>query len=644
MIKERGNKVLNKRQEKIILYMHDNRGWVIGKELAKVLGVSDRTIRSDIANINEFYEDVLIESNIRLGYKMNEDNFQSLDIETCEAIPQTSEERCNYIIKELLFERNEINLTFLQDKVFVSGYSIDNDIKKIKKMIEAYESLKLIRSKNYISLIGKEEQKRKLYRDLLESEIKGNFLNLNKIASFYKDFDLIQVKDILEDTLKEYNYHIRELTFTMIIMHIGIAIERILRFKYIKTERNTDELRNSLEYKIAKVFFEKVAAKIRIRVVEDEVVLLALLLLGKKRTVYTNNLSEIQNNYSIPSILIEIFDDINKTFDVDFSCDNELKNGLEMHLTSLIERCKKNIEIDNLYLQEIKHNYPLVFEMGVRVCELLEEKLHMHISENEIAFIALHLGVAYARANISYKYKVVMIHPRDEGLANLCLQKITNRFGDRMEIVECMSFFEKSAIATLKPDLILTTLPLKHNLRILTEQISLFVNYEDENKIFQALNNLDKIRCHDNFNLLVLKLIKREFFYIHVDAGSPEELIKKMCDNLHEKGYVNESFENSVLQREKMSATSFDYGFATPHSLNETFIKQSALSIAILNRPIKWGSFDVRLVILFAINKDDYKILKIFFDWLSNVISNTEQFARLLEVNDYKEFIDQVLK
>lgn len=636
--------VINKRQEKIIMFMHNSKGWIIGKELAMALGVSDRTIRSDIANINSFYDYELIESNLRLGYKMNEDNFQSLNIESSEMIPQTSEDRCIYIIKELLLEKNEINLTLLQDKVFVSGYSIDKDIKKIKKMLEPYEDLELIRSKNYIRLSGKEEQKRKLYKDLLENEIKGNFLNLDKIASFYKDFNLIQVKDILEDTLKEYHYHVRELTLTVIIMHIGIAIQRIIRRNFIKTDRNTEELRNSLEYEIAQSFFEKVAKKIRIEIVEDEIALVALLLLGKKSTIFTNDALKGEADYSIPYILQEIFFDIKKTFDVDFSSDNELMNGLEMHIMSLIERYKKNIEIDNMYLHEIKRDYPLVFEMGVRVCELLEEKLKITISENEIAFITLHLGVAYVRANINYKYKAVLIHPQDKVLSNLCMEKIINRFGDRMEIMESMNFFEESVIAALKPDLIITTLPLKHKLPISSVQISLFVNYEDENKIFQTINNLEKIRCRDNFKLLVLKLINKDFFYLHVNVNSPSELITKMCNNLHEKGYVDEAYESSVLQREKISATSFDYGFATPHSLNESSINQSALSIAILDKSIPWGEFDVRFVILFTINKDDYKILRIFFDWLSNVISNSEQFARLLAVNNYNEFIDEVLK
>ena len=55
---------LNKRQEKIIMMMNDSNDWITGKELSKLLNVSDRTIRSDIDSINRYYENALIESNL----------------------------------------------------------------------------------------------------------------------------------------------------------------------------------------------------------------------------------------------------------------------------------------------------------------------------------------------------------------------------------------------------------------------------------------------------------------------------------------------------------------------------------------------------------------------------------------------------
>ncbi len=43
--------------------------------------------------------------------------------------------------------------------------------------------------------------KRKLYKDLLTEETKGNFMNLNSIADLWENFDLLEVKDILEEVL-----------------------------------------------------------------------------------------------------------------------------------------------------------------------------------------------------------------------------------------------------------------------------------------------------------------------------------------------------------------------------------------------------------------------------------------------------------
>lgn len=636
--------MLSNRQKKIIMLMNENRDWIVGRELAKLLGVSDRTVRNDIAGINNFYEDVLIESNIRQGYRIDEYKMQSLNIEVNEIIPQTSEERCAYIIQELLFGKNNINLVLLQEKIFISESSLDNDIKKIRNLLEKYPSLKLIRRSNYIELTGSEDEKRSLYKNLLADETKGNFLNLNKLASLFKDFDLIKVKRILEDTLRSYHYHVRELAIPRLMMHVGITMERMIRYNFIKTDRGNDELRNSVEYEISNSFFNKVASEINIKVVDDEVILFALILLGKKGTSYSNEIVKEKIEYSATDLVLNIIEDIKTTFDIDFSGDNEFKVGLEMHIMSLLERHIHNIEVDNMYLQEIKRKYPLIFEMGVRVCKLMEEQMHIRIKENEISFIALHLGAAYERANLKYKYKVVMIYPYNQTLSDLCLQKVMNRFSDRIDIIECMNFFEASAIEDLKPDLIFTTVPLEHNLDILTIEISLFVNNKDESNIFQALNRLDELRYRDDFEFLILKLIKKEFFYTGVHGESPTEIISTMCDKLCDNGYVTEEFKESVLQRESISATSFVYGFAVPHSINGRATIQSTLSISILDNPIKWGEFDVRFVILLAITEENRKILRIFFDWLSSVISNSSKFATMLKVKSYEEFLENILK
>lgn len=634
--------MLNKRQEKIIMMMQENDIWITGKELSRLLNVSDRTIRSDIDAINRNFEETLIESNLRYGYRLNQEVFVNLGIELEDSVPQTPQERCIYIIHELLFERSELNLMSLQDKVFVSGYSIDNDLKRIKTMIEPYENLKLVRSKNYIHLEGSEESKRKLYKELLAEETQGNFLNMNKLASLYKDFDLLLIKDILEDTFTKYNFHVREMAFPMLMIHVGIAIERIIRHNYIQTDRKNDEITKSVEYRIARDFFASVAKRIRIEIVEDEIVLLTLLLMGKKGTNYTPDLVYLSSKeYSVDQLIDEMLDQIELDFGIDFRKDTDLRVGLQMHIQSLMERQMKHVEVSNVYLQEIKRKYPLVFEIGIRVGSFLEEKLNFTISENEIGFISLHLGSAFERANLNNKSRVVMIYPHDQALSNMCVRKVEARFGERLMIVECLNFFEEETVLRTKPDLILTTLPLKHNLDVLTVQISLFLNFEDESRIFQALNLLDKKRFQQEFQSQIASLIDPNFFYVDLDLDTPEEVIQYMCDQLYSAGYIGDGFKESVLQREAMSATSFTYSFAVPHTFNVPSVK-SNLSIAILKKPIPWGAFDVKLVILLAINEADRPMMKMFFDWLSNAVSDVNKFAVLLRSTDYDDFITKI--
>ena len=631
--------MLNKRQNQIIDILNNDNNWITGKELAKLLNVSDRTIRSDIDVINKFYDCLLIKSNKRLGYQIDEALLFKQDIETKELIPQNSHERCVYIIRELLFKSKEINLIALQDQVFVSGYSIDNDIKKIRKMISEYPSLKLIRSKNYISLRGNEADKRKLYKQLLTEETHGNFLNLNSIADLWSNFDLLEIKDILEDVCELYNYQIREIDFPMIMIHAGVAIERIINRNYINSKTAKHHLNNNIEYQISYEFFHRVSKTIDIELVEDEVVLFAQLLIGSyQKDDEDENLDKLLNQ-----IVDAVIKEVKDYFDINFSKDKDFKLGLKMHLQLLLERQQNNVTITNIYLQEIKRKYPLVFEMAIRAGEVIADICKINVKENELSFLALHLGAAYDRVNSIKRYRAVIIIPHNQMLSNMCIDKLKLRFEERMVIVKRYGFYEETMIKQQEPDLIITTVPLKHNLNIPTVQITLFVNYEDESKVFQTLNLLDKQRYHEDFVVLVNELIRPDLFHVKKQMASSKEVIDFLCDELISKNLADERYKEDVFKRESVSATSFVNGFAVPHSIEITS-KESCISIMILDKPVKWGDFEVKLVLLLAIRGTDSHLLKIFFDWLSSIVSDSNKFRQLLEVKNYQEFIQHVIE
>ena len=631
--------MLTKRQNMIMTIMNNQKDWIVGKDLAKLLNVSDRTIRNDIAAINEFYADTMIESNIRKGYRIQGEKVKRFTEETKKEIPETGEER-RWLILKTLVEHNQVNIYQLADQMCISEFSLENDMNKIRKLLDNYQGLKVIRQSNMLQLSGEEREKRHLYEELISYKISGNLWNLNKVAENFMRFDLLKVKELLKDIFEEFHYQMNEIRIPTLLIHVGVILERNFACHFLKEDEEQQGKYGREEYEISRHFFEKIGARLSLQVREAEICDFAIYLEHGKRKGYC----EEEQLQGLASDLVQhIIVEIREHFDIDFSEDREFRLGLEVHTVSLLKRHYANVEIDHTCLEEVKRKYPLIFEMGVWVCKIMEEHLNIIISENEISFIALHLGSAYERANLRRKYRCLLICPHNQTVKDLCIQKIVNRFQDRMEIVDCMSYFEESLIREKNLDLILTTQPVAHALDIETTEISMFFAHTDEAAVFQTLNRLDQIRYRNNFQFFILNLIREEFFTANMAVEEPEKIISDMCDKLYASGYVKENFKEGVLKRERLSSTSFFHGFAIPHNMSHQETIHSAISTAILKQPVQWGSYEVRFVLLLAITEENRNFLKIFFDWLDDIVSNPEKFARLLEVQDYQSFVNTLL-
>ncbi len=591
------NKAMQMRQKKILQILKEKKDWITGKELSTILSVSDRTIRSDMEQLGKTYKGI-IESSVRYGYRINEDVSEESDLEQREHIPQTSEERCKYIIEKLLLNKRKLNIFDLQYDIYVSEFTIKNDMKKISEMLEKYDGVELVKTGSHIYLKGSEESKRFVYKDLLANETKGNFINLNKIDELFPNFDLIKVKNILEEILEKYGYRVREETFPMLMIHVGVSIQRMMNYNYVETNRYRCEIRDTPEYKIAMEFFTRVTATLSFELNENEVVLFANLLIGRQRSTLFE-----KEDYLVQAeeLMLKIVSMARQRYDIDFSADMLFKDGLVLHLQNLLERIQLGAVVSNICLPEIKKTYPMVFEMSVFVGHIIEEYMETSVSEDEIGFLAIHLGAAYDRLNIKYYYHVVLIQPNSNTMSGACSDKILERFGERI-VIE---------------------------------------NTSDEYKIFKAITDLDKHHYKTEFNNFIKCLILEDYYYYNLDCDTYEEVITRMCDRMYEGGRVDETFKKSTFDREKMAYTSFSYGYAIPHALNYSAI-QSTMSIAILKKPVQWGDYQVHLVLLLAIRDDEKELLKIFFDWFGNICDDTLLLSRIREAKTAKAFVELI--
>ncbi len=633
---------MNARQEKIIELLRESGGWMKGKDIALVMGVSTRTIRNDVETINASLTGAAIESSFQLGYHLKT---QEAPVSRAKSvIPQTPEERRSFILKQLLRHR-DININDLPEKVCVSLFTIESDLRVIRQWLPDSSGLHLESGRNRIRLVGDEAAKRRLYKFLLSQEVEENFLNMDTLNELYPDFDLTEIRDLLAECEKCHGIEIRETAQSMVLMHVGIALTRVLNFNPMERVEALEDLQETPQYLAAREFWDKIARRFQVTAPEPEISQLALLFMGKGSGNYykADTIPVNGKEISLEDLTTAMLEEVRKLYGVDLTTDSKLQEGLSLHLRGLLLRLRDRTQVDNVYLEELRWRFPLIYDMGVTASRKLHEILGIQLDPNEIGFLALHLGAAYTIHRKPSKYRAVVVFPSDQALATVVIEKIRRQFQDRMDVVAVLDAYEKKRVEDLNPDLILTTLPLDHGLNVPTVQLSVFYSQENESQIFQQLNRLDKNRQKDIFQHRIRELIKPEYFLETLDASDSEDVIRKMCQPLVKAGCIPPEYADAVLEREGYAPTSFAAGFALPHALNVT-IRESAISVAHLDHPLQWGDHSVDFVLLLAIREEDRELLGIFFDWWIQIISDPLRFGLLKEKNGYAAFVQAILE
>lgn len=626
---------MNQRQMKLLRLLSEAEQWMTGKDLAGLLGVSDRTVRSDIAAIERQTGPSILSSR-RYGYRINGGYSLSPLAEhgvPC-PIPVKPGERYGFILKTLLDNEAGISLEVLKDMLFFSASSIEKDLMRAKAELKEIPGLCLKRSNNLIRLEGGELAKRRLYQKLVLHQLGGDLLDLNKLAAYFREIDLIWVWNEMDRDFRRMGCEVRKVLLPVLITYVGIAMKRILGFHFCHVCEYAgtwpENLRKKAQYQISERFFSRARERYGCDAPQDETDVLALFLIDRQNLLPDTG---DRVNLLVEQVLEQVF----QCYEIDLRQDLELIPMLKHHISVLLyQNWIHDFEFP-LSSQEIKSNYPLSFEIACFMVHFLEEKTGHTIVETEIGLIALHLQCAYERRYSSEKYRILIICPYNHGLLSYFLDRAKTHFGQRAEVIGCQPMFERNKVCKEKPDLILTTFPLENTLDIPTLLISLFMNGSDENRIFGALNQLDSQRFRARCIPWMATLVSPGFFYTDLEAETPEEAIRFLCTRLKEAGYIPDTFTDSVLEREQMSSTAFEFQFALPHSLNVSAL-HSVLSVAFLKKPVVWGLYKVSLVLLPAIGAEDRRHIEIFFNWLGNVITNPGQLHALLESKNWLDF------
>ncbi|MCL6571953.1 MAG: helix-turn-helix domain-containing protein, partial [Bacillus sp. (in: Bacteria)] len=155
---------MNSKYKHILQHLSTQNDWTSSGQLANVLGISKRSIKTYIADINSLEKGLITSS--KKGYQVELDKLNSFFTSMNHTFPESPKERAEYILKALVNADCSLNIFDLSDELFISEVTLKGDLRKVKKRL-ADHNLELKISGDTIEIIGNEKSKRKLMSSIL---------------------------------------------------------------------------------------------------------------------------------------------------------------------------------------------------------------------------------------------------------------------------------------------------------------------------------------------------------------------------------------------------------------------------------------------------------------------------------------------
>lgn len=644
--------LLNKRMIQILELFKQNKKVLSGDQIALLIGVSSRTIRNDIKELNVLLKDygASVLSEAGSGYHLmitDEEKFQSLFDEmqkerTQDAdniVPSDPKERAYYIMQKLLRSTLDNSIVIdpydLADEVFISMSTLKNDMKHIDQMLKRF-SLKVgISQKKGIHIIGSEVNIRYCVSEFI---FKGNDSKSGNLTPFLDDIVSMevyqQIKATLLHAMQKYDIRLTDIAFENLIVHIVIMLKRSSHQQRIDyDEEEIKNLESHIEFPAAKDVLADLLEICHVDLM-DEVHYLTQHLISSKKFL-TTDFADDKEEYEFKQEIQEILFQIKEETGIDLSDDIQLINGLVVHLSVALQRLRFHMNVRNDFLDYMKNNYPFAFELAVKASEFIESAYDIKTNENEIGLLAIHFGAALERKGLNEKKKTfnaLIVCASGMATAMLMKERVKQFFQDRIQIIKTCPLYEVDQAMIDSVDIVLTSVPIEHYHSNKIVQVQLMLDQKDVSTIEAFMTQ--QHAQHDHFK----EIFREDLYFSGVKLKTRDEVLNFITDQMVEKGYMNEETKASVFKREAMATTELGSMVAMPHSIGND-MKEASVSVTILDKPMIWNQEKVQVVLLLNIPKHQYDMWEIVFKDLYNYLIRDFGVGKLTKGCTYDEFI-----
>ncbi len=632
---------MSDKYERLLDYLSQADGWVTAGELADQLGVTTRSVRSYVTAAKAAAHPLQIITASTSGYRLNREAYASFSSETRgRETGDTPRDRVHHLARRLTEAPAGLDIHTLADSLYVSESTIEADLRKVKALGEE-SGLSLIRRGSVVSLTGSEADYRRLLSRLFRSESAQGFLELEYVRGDGAHHGLGEFKTDLLAMLSSQGYFVNEYGVNSVLLHVAIAVERIGIEHHIAVDNPNpvdDAISPSLSSLVLKHF----------GVVLDAGDLEYLAKLLTTRVITPGQGEPVQavvENYVVPEDLAtvqRIVAQVSEEYLVDLD-DEAFMVRLSLHLGNLMARVRDKSHTRNPLGRSIKTSYPMIYDVAVFMASLIQRERNIQINDDEISYIALHIGSYLERqSRREERVTCAIVIPGYYDVHQVLRERIESQLGSELavEVVVTRTDVDWDDFST---DLVLTTIadrPFAENVVV----IQPFLTEQDVESVRKAISRLRRHRRRARIKDDLLKYFDESLFVRDADAADEFELIRHLGGLMVDLGVIEESYVAGAIERELLSSTAFTDTLAVPHAMAMT-ASRTAIAIAINENPMTWGENKVNVVALVAFSSDGRSSFQTVFDQIVDVFSER---ARVLELirrsTDFGSFIEELVR
>lgn len=647
MLSERGLQII----EKLI---DNNRTPITSKTLALYMGVSERSVKTYIKEVSDFCEDqgMVLERKPGIGFlaDFTDEQIQQIsELKRNKKIVMSKKQRMSYIMYILLSGWDTYTLSLFSEELNVSKKMIGDDINSISKELKKY-GIKINRVAGHgVFITGDEFSIRKAMRSCCSYAIgskeiqKAYDYRMSReegelwINNFGQD-NFEKAIEVIHKVEKRFEVAYTDYSFRMLAEYLCIQLFRTRMGNVITQQVMKDNkgISNPLLIDLVSDSFSELG-KVELNDFEKQYI--DVLFASAAVQVNDNCFKTVtavgyeeKNRFICAEMLVYLSEILNINL-----MENELlRTSLEGFLPSSLIRTAYGIEVSNPFLGDIREMYSGIFATCFTLGKFYEEYSNAIPTDHEISFIALFLGGALHR-NVK-SVKAVLIGTSGIAAANIVARKIESRI-DSVKIVAILSSEKISSIDDYEFDIVLSMLPnFEYYNKVI--YISPIVSKKDEKNIkdacFEALSH-PKLEKDD-----LADMIDEEHIMLVKEKTERDFVLKKVCKQLCDDGYVKEDFYQDVLKRENIESTAIGNGVAIPHGMPENVI-QPKISVIKLEYPVNWGGKMVSIIFLLALNFNNIGTTKAFFSDFSRMVGSKEKIEKINNVENVEKMV-KVLK